>query len=286
MRKILVPTDFSDASKAGMRFAVQLAGQINVEPVFFHCFQALVPTTIHRETVLAEVMNQTQVHQEKLKEFVGDLHKSMRVIPGLHSYAIEEGFSATEAILHYVRQHPIDFICMSTRGAGTVRKVFGTHTTRVIAQSPVPVWAIPQTYHSQPIRKLLYATDLEDVDQEMATVMDLADEVNARVDLVHFFYDEEIRLDRRTVTGIWKQTYARIDRVYFETADPGAELDDLLSKLVKKVRPDLVVFFTHPNHTWFDRFFGDSCAEIYSFVARVPMLVFRKVGVGTGMIVL
>ena len=40
MKKILVTTDFSNASKAGMRFAIQLATQMEVELVFFYCFES------------------------------------------------------------------------------------------------------------------------------------------------------------------------------------------------------------------------------------------------------
>jgi len=59
MKKILVTKDFSTHSKAGLRFAMQLATQTEVELVFFHCFQAPIPTSVHREHI--ENMRREQI---------------------------------------------------------------------------------------------------------------------------------------------------------------------------------------------------------------------------------
>ena len=41
MKKILVTTDFSANSKAGVRFAIQLASQIKCELIFYHILETL-----------------------------------------------------------------------------------------------------------------------------------------------------------------------------------------------------------------------------------------------------
>ena len=44
MKKILVTTDFSENSKAGLYFAIQLASQNDAELTFFNTYHILVPT--------------------------------------------------------------------------------------------------------------------------------------------------------------------------------------------------------------------------------------------------
>ena len=44
MEKILVTTDFSANSKAGLRFAIQLASQYKFGLTFFHSYYVLIPT--------------------------------------------------------------------------------------------------------------------------------------------------------------------------------------------------------------------------------------------------
>lgn len=44
MNKILITTDFSSNSKAGLRFAIQMASQHNYSLTFFHSYHLLRPT--------------------------------------------------------------------------------------------------------------------------------------------------------------------------------------------------------------------------------------------------
>ena len=67
MQQILVTTDLSSASRAAVRFAIQLATQMDVKLVFFHCFQSLVPTSIHRERIDQAIREQTEEHREKTR---------------------------------------------------------------------------------------------------------------------------------------------------------------------------------------------------------------------------
>ena len=53
MDKILVTTDFSSNSKAGLRFAIQLASQHKYELTFFHSYYIMKPTSWNDETSAA-----------------------------------------------------------------------------------------------------------------------------------------------------------------------------------------------------------------------------------------
>src|SRR5262245_748438 len=123
MKKILVTTDFSEASRAGMRFAIQLATQMEVELGFFHCFQALIPTTVFSSHIENALKQQGDGHMKKLQQSVAALHKSMKITAGAHRCAVVESLDTEKAIMEYARDHQFDFICMSTHGAGPVRKI-------------------------------------------------------------------------------------------------------------------------------------------------------------------
>lgn len=276
MKKILVTTDFSTHSKAGMRFAVQLATQKDVELVFFYCFQALIPTTIHRDRIENSVQQQTKANLAKLEKFVASLHKSMKVTPGAHRCVVVEDLSPESAILDYAHKNAFNYICISTRGAGKLRKIIGTNTSSVILKSSVPVLAVPHTYRVQPVKKILYSSDLENLDREMPLVAAFAKSVGVKAELAHFYYPTEIKLDRETLTEMWRQKYPQLGQVYLEKSDLNASFAEQLNQLIQKVKPSMVVFFTHTNKTWFDKLFSTSRSEAFSFMTKVPMLVYRK----------
>lgn len=276
MEKILVTTDFSTHSKAGLRFAIQLASQKEVELIFFHCFQASIPTTIHRERIENAIQEQAQVQLQNLEKFISTLYKSMKVMAGAHKCVVVEGLDPEHTILHYVHHHAINYICMSTRGAGNLLKIVGTHTSNVILKSSVPVLVVPHTYRTQPIQSIMYASDLEDIHAEMPTVAAFAQSLRASVDLVNFYYPETIPLDQETLATMWKLKYSSINRVFLQPFQLDEGFADQLKGLIKKAKPSIVVFFTQTNRTWFDKLFRVGRSEGFSFVTKKPMLVYRK----------
>ena len=50
MNKILVTTDFSVNSKAGLKFAIQLASQHNYDLTFLHVYYIMKPTSWSKKT--------------------------------------------------------------------------------------------------------------------------------------------------------------------------------------------------------------------------------------------
>ena len=276
MKKILVTTDFSTHSKAGLRFAMQLATQTEVELVFFHCFQALIPTSVHREHI--ENMRREQIREqlENLEKFVLRLYRSMNLTPGTYRCAVIEDFSPENAILEYARRNTFNYICISTRGAGKMRSIIGTNTGNVMLKSAVPVLAIPHTYRVRPIIKVLYASDLKNLDKEISVASVFANDLELTMDLAYFYHPTEIKLDLEMMAEMWQKKYKYLNQIYFEQFQLEEGFIGQLGKLTKKVKPSVVVFFTHSNLTWFDKLFSASKSEAFSFITKVPMLVFRK----------
>jgi nucleotide-binding universal stress UspA family protein len=276
MKKILVTTDFSQASKAGLRFAIQMARQAKFELVFFHCFQALIPSSLHRKQLEDSAQEQLQSKIQKLEKFVADILKPTGVHLDKYRCVVVEDLNPEAAILQYAKEASAAYICISTRGAGTLLKIIGTNTSKIIVKSPVPVLVIPHTYRVRPLKKVLYASDLENFEQEMPIVADFAQFLNVKADLAHFYYPAEMKLDRETLAEMWRKKYPALEHVYFEQHDLDAGFVAQMGQMAQKVKPGLVSFFTHSNQTWFAKFFSPNHTEAFSFVTKTPMLVHKK----------
>jgi hypothetical protein len=122
----------------------------------------------------------------------------------------------------------------------------------------------------------MYASELDNLDQEMQVVSALAQSLDVQVDLAHFYYPGEIKIEPAVLTGVWREKMKRLDQVILEPFDVDKGFAGQLSRVVRKAKPSLVVFFTHTNKTWFDKLFSISRSESFSFVTKVPMLVYRK----------
>ena len=276
MEKILVTTDFSNHSKAGLRFAIQLATQKEVELVFFHCFQALIPTSLHSNRIENAMREQTSAHMYQLEKIVEAHYKALKVTPGPYRCVVLEDLSPESAILDYAQRNKFDLICMSTRGAGSIRKIIGTNTSIMILKSSVPVLAVPHTYRVKTIKTVLYASDLENINEELSKVAGFVQSMDVKVNLAHFYYPGQIPLDQEWLKAKWRQKHECIDQVFLEKFQLDEDFAGQLDQLIKKTRPSIIVFFTRANKTWFDKLFSSSRSETYSFVTKTPMLLFHK----------
>ncbi|MBL7807309.1 MAG: universal stress protein [Saprospiraceae bacterium] len=276
MTKILVTTDLSVASKAGVRFALQVASQQQTELIFFHCFQALIPTTVQHHRLETALKRQTKSTLLKLEKFIAGVLRTSRFKPGKYRCAVLEDLSPDSAILQYAQENEVDFICISTRGGGQLLKLMGTHTGRVIERSSIPVMVVPHTYRVKKVESLLYATDLEQVEKELNVVCRTAQNLQAAVDMVHFYYAPDEKQEAETLFPVWQKRFPLLRRMRLEAHQMDDDFAHQMEKNVQKLKPGLVVFFTHPKTNWFNKWFSPNRSESFSYITKVPMLVYRK----------
>ena len=79
MKKILVTTDFSANSKAGLKFAIQMSLQEKVKLTFFHSYYLMRPTSWGNEKFKAYEKEEVSKLQNQLAHFVGSVYSSMVV---------------------------------------------------------------------------------------------------------------------------------------------------------------------------------------------------------------
>lgn len=277
MKKILVPTDFSANSRAGVRFAIHWAAHQKLDLVFLHVLNIL-RVTIWSDSYFANYAAQEEkLCNTKFEKFIADTYLQMNVKPGKHSHLIVQGISADISILDYCsKTSGIDYICISTRGAGKFKKIFGTNTGNLITKSEVPVLAVPQNYKVADVKSVLYATDLRNYTAEIKKVVDFAQPLKTKIEVVHFSWPDEISFDEKTIEAAFKKHFKYGLKLHFEKNDGSHSLIENLEKQIRIRKPSVVVMFTNQRRTFFQKLFLSSKSEELSFEAKVPLLVFNK----------
>lgn len=275
--KILVPTDFSAASRAGMRFAIQWTRQQKGKLVFAHVLSVWHPTSWSDIRYEAYAAAQRTLYSRRLTKLAAEVCRRMEVSRKAYVTEVIEGMSADVALTELSGQRSdIDLICIATRGAGKLKKLFGTHTGNLILRSEIPVIAVPAGYRTKPIKRILYATDLADYDEELSKVLKITRPLKAEVVVVHFAQPGEVLLNPALVNQRWETECGYPVRLHYERADPGLSVAENLQKAISKRKPSLVVMFTDRRRTLFQRLFYPSQAERMSFQLKIPLLVFGK----------
>lgn len=275
-KAILVTTDFSQNSKAGIRFAIQLASQSGAPLIFLHIIQLLIPTRWNDVKAKIVVDEELEATEEQLRLFVKGVYKEERVRAGKFDCAVRYGSPVDRAIIDYAIERKVSFICIGTRGAGVVRRIVGTHTSSLIKRAPVPVFAVPGNYKRSPIKTLMYASDLDSLKWELNKVQRLAESVKAKIDVVH--YEDFVKItETRSVFEKASDRYSSGKvAFYLQKFNWEESLARHLKRAISKFRPSVVVLFSKQDRTWYERIFFSSKSASLSYDTRKPILVYPK----------
>ena len=139
---ILCPVDFSDSSRAALRYAMAIAG---------HCRAELTVITVE-DPLLAEMDVERGLlwpHERARKELAAAVAQVLgcQLMPIDIRYVVAVGHPAAE-ILRVSAECRADLIVMSSHGLTGVRKLFfGSTTERVLRETSVPVLVTKATDH-------------------------------------------------------------------------------------------------------------------------------------------
>jgi len=278
MQKILVTTDFSANSKAGLRFAIQLALQHKYDLTFFHCYYVMKPTSWTDAKINAYEKQETIKIQDQLNRFVHSVYKSMQVVAKNIKCVIKSSLQTKTTIREYALRNKFSYICISTRGAGKIKKIFGTNTSSLINHSDVPVIAVPSPWRPNRVTHILYASDLTELSKELKQVLEFSTRIKAKVEVLHFNSPSEIITDSNILAAAIREFSKYNVALHVEEPNPIQTFIGNLETAIQKSKPSLMIMFTQQNRTFFEKLFQSSRSANYTFNAKIPLLVFKKTG--------
>jgi nucleotide-binding universal stress UspA family protein len=273
--KIIVPTDFSTNSKAGIRFAIQLASQNNSTLVFYHCVELLKPMKWTDGQFKTYVSNQLNKRKAELIAFVAKCYDQNEMANAKFEYVTERGADPRKCVVKYAVAAKASAICMATRGAGKIKKVIGTNSSGILSTSPVPVFIIPNGYRKMPITNILYASDLSHFKPELKRATEFAKPINGNLYVYHYTEKlEEADTRKKLLTLQSQHSKSGVSFVFDKLADQS--FAEKFEVDLAEAKASLGILFTNQKRNWFDKLFqGSNSAEV-SFSSKVPILVFAK----------
>jgi len=272
MKKILVTTDFSANSKAGIRYAIQLALQGSFKLRFMHVYHLMRPTLWSESQWTGYLEAESNALKVKLHNFVSKVYQSMGIENYSIDYALERSISASEGILDHALNNGFDCICLSTLGAGGIRTVLGTHTSWLINNSPIPLIVVPKGFKTKSICTVIYSSDASNISSELKEVVTFSKAIGAQLSLLNFkMIGDSTDLEKEV---------KKITRYPVTVISPKRNIMDTISedisKVLKKSKPDLIVMFTRQQKGFLNNLFMAANTKAMADTTKYPLLAFMK----------
>jgi nucleotide-binding universal stress UspA family protein len=276
MKKILVTTDLSYDSKVAIRFAIQLASQAEYELTFFYANSSFIIDPFSAVTFvgLPEPDNKTQL--QNLIKFIHTLYRQTNTEPGKINYIAENKLDVNEAILDCAKRIKANYICMSTRGGGIANKLLGSHTTKILHDSPIPVLVVPKYYRMKSLRSVLYPSDIENINIELPLIKKFAAEFDAPIAVYHYdYFTDEDEINKK-LNKIERKFKSEKISFHFKKLNPEVSLLRHLQIDIIRTKPSIITMFAKEDRSWFEQLFQSIKTSEKGFDTKTPMLVFRK----------
>lgn len=192
MKRILVPTDFSDHAVHALKVAAQIARDNDGEIYLLHMLELpnQAGDAIGSGTDIPEIM----FFMEKARELFEDI-KNEPYLQGIEVTELIHFERAFDGIIKISKKNNVDLIVMGSHGASGFKEMFiGSNTEKVVRTSDIPVLVIKREEQAFNPDKMVFASDFSDeIKKPFAKVVDFANSFNAKLHLVYINTPNDFR---------------------------------------------------------------------------------------------
>jgi len=245
MKKILVPTDFSENARWAVGYAAHLADALGAQVDVLHAQSVTTPTGVYGQT--------SEFVERKLRSDMADLIRWMeaQTHPELNPHPRIVTGHPEDAILELSREY--DLIIMGTRGQSDVERwLFGSTTQAVLGRLQKPLLAIPPSCRFVKPEKVVLALDEEGVQSvgQVASLVQLLRPFAAHILVLH--HDQGT--DRTGLNGRLDEAFAGLS--FSRHYDMGEEdLWEAIRSFTDHEKAQLITMIRR-RRTGLERWFG------------------------------
>ncbi len=262
MKKILVPTDFSDNANQALKYAVVLAQASGAEIVLLHVYNETLP--VHETPLLRYT-----------KGKVGLKNCMQQMVPAeIKQSCICESGNAVEKIAEIAIAQQADLVVMGIRGSNRLSQlIIGSTTTALIRTTKLPVFVIPENANADSPEKLLFAFDGKDIPSKltMKPLREIAGIFNAEILTLNVMHALEVPLlDKRFIA---REAFHALEGTdYSMHFSQNSDVLEGINDFIAQHEVNAVAMIYRPVG-FFNRIFTESRAHKMAFYTKKPLLI-------------
>lgn len=270
MKRIVVPTDFSNLSRSAALYAIDLAAKTGA--------RVMLVSVIEIERAATQLMNWRKLQDQMDNDAAQSSARFMKEIHNYTggvsvSYTTLRGPSIEGQVLEFARSNKADLIVTGTKGASGLKAVvLGSNTAALINKSTIPVIAVPGDLKFNGFDRIVLASDMNDLDKEVKAVAKFAKVFDAQIDILHVSGTEAKRQHSELEAILRRMTGHKKITLFVVTNE---DVTAALNTYVKEHDTDLLVMFTHELGL-FEKLFGRGHTRSMSFQTQIPLMAMKK----------
>lgn len=275
MKKVIIPTDFSDNAWDALTYAIRLYDDIPCRFYILNTYEVVatgVNTTIHTGATrkLREILKEDS--ERDLKKIIDHLEKHL--LNDKHKY-ITRSLSGDliSNVKRLIKNENIDMIVMGTTGATGAKGVFmGSNTVKAIKKiDDCPIISVPAKFEYSEPEDVAFATDFKRhfSTAEMNPLIELQQLHNFDMHIVHVSEEDELTQEQKQNKEVLEKMF---DNVTIENILKENGISKAINSYTEKNNIQLIGLLKY-QHSFIEKLTHEPVIRKISFRSSVPLLI-------------
>ena len=277
MKKILVPTDFSDNAWDALMYAIRLYDDI---PTHFYILNTYLVGASRVSNIKNKARN-THIYQYAKEESEKELKKistylNDNLLNEKHNFeTISRSGSLFSIIKHFVSSENIDMIIMGTTGASGAKEIFmGSNTVKMIKNIDIcPIISVPKDYKYEEPEVVVFATDFKRhfsaVELNCLIELQIIHNFNLRV--IHVKQESELNKTQQLNKDALIKCFNN-ENIVFEDVHSDSNVSSAINNYTEKLNTQLVCLLNY-EHSFIEQLTHEPIIKKVSFHSSVPLMI-------------
>lgn len=277
MKKILLPTDFSDNAWNAIFTAVKLYADVECRFYLLHAYEPNTLNLLGRKgqqrlgAIYDSLSEYSRQELDKVMAYLRENHHNPK-----HSFEpLSRSDTLEEAVTRLIDEKDIDLICMGTQGATGAKKVFmGSNTVKVLNKiTDCPILVVPDKYDFKALKSMAFPTEFTKKYEkyQLLPLTELAALWKTQIQVVHVAIEFALNDQQIVHQKLLKERLNDLD-VTFYNIDFEVNVAHTLEKFVKDIEVDMLALIRY-HHTFWEKLIGEPVVKKMTFDTKIPLLV-------------
>lgn len=276
MKRILLPTDFSDNAWNAIFTALKLYSDVKCKFLILHAYEPKAMNILGQKSqqrlgIIYDSLSQYSAQElEKISVYLSQNHKNPN-----HSFeTISRSDTLEGSVRELVSKRDIDLVVMGTQGATGAKEIFlGSNTVKVLNQhKSISILVVPKDYNFQKLKTLVFPTDYTRKYEkfQLLPMTELALLWNSAIKVVHVAVEFILNDIQKTNVKILE---ARLEGSNYSLHELGFDtsIAHSLEQYIAKTSYDLLAMVRY-QHSFWERIIEEPVIKKIAFHSIVPVL--------------
>ncbi|MFW0739515.1 universal stress protein [Flavobacterium sp. T12S277] len=273
MKRILVPTDFSEHAEDALKVASQIAKKNNSEIIILHMLE--LPSQMNDAVLGGTSIPETMLFMKKANEMLDQI-SSKPYLDGIPVTEIVKIDKPIHGITQVSKEYDIDLIIMGSHGSSGIEELLlGSNTEKVVRNSEIPVLVIKKNITNFSASDIVFASDFsEEAKKPFEKFLKLTKIFDSKIHLVTICTPNSFKPTHEVQQTI-DAFVSKFDlnnytaQIYNDT-----NIEKGIINFANSINADIIGMCTH-GRTGFAHFFNGSISEGLVNHAIRPVLTFK-----------